>query len=374
MHTPAPLYIKAIFLHIISLACIRCATAQQPPQHNPIPGLRAKLDAAPAKDKILWQYRLAAAALRKGENDIAKTALDTALRQAGENYGTPNPDAAKSRLPTKRESDKPFVGEPYERALANYYRAILYWTDGDIENARALLRTAQLIDSDTAKKTYASDYILFDYLEGLANAKLGAPRAAAEALARARASAAAQKRPALPDYDPGANVLVFVEYSAGPEKSRSGDYGETLAYNIPTHVCTHAKLQIGAQAVELRPYDDIGFQALTHGGRLMDRIVAEKGRLGRKRLLTGLLLGEPILVFTSYSLAKNAKADTRCWDNLPRYLGFAALSLPPGTHAAELTYYDPIGRLYTNHVRRIAITVPEAAAKDTVIFCSMLRE
>jgi hypothetical protein len=30
-----------------------------------------------------------------------------------------------------------FIGEPYERAMAYYYRGLLYWRDGEIDNARA---------------------------------------------------------------------------------------------------------------------------------------------------------------------------------------------------------------------------------------------
>ena len=33
------------------------------------------------------------------------------------------------------ESSKVFIGEPYERAMAYYYRAILYWRDGQPDNA-----------------------------------------------------------------------------------------------------------------------------------------------------------------------------------------------------------------------------------------------
>jgi len=69
---------------------------------------------------------------------------------------------------------KTFLGEPYERVMAYYYRGILYWMDGEPDNARACFRSAQLQDSDTVDKTYASDYALLDYLDGLASLKLGA--------------------------------------------------------------------------------------------------------------------------------------------------------------------------------------------------------
>ena len=58
--------------------------------------------------------------------------------------------------------------------MAYYYRAILYWMDGEPDNARACFRTGQLLDSDAENKTYVGDYALLDYLDGLASVKLAA--------------------------------------------------------------------------------------------------------------------------------------------------------------------------------------------------------
>jgi len=389
---------------------------------------QAQLAAAPKKDKALWQYRLAATALHHDRPDIAKPALDAALATAAANYGAPNPAAAKSRLPRQYESDKPFIGEPYERIMANYYRALLYWADGDLENARALLRNAQLIDSDINNKTRASYFILLDYLEGILAAKLTSSTpnspgthdaAGAAAFARARANAAAQHRPRLPDCDPAANVFLFVDYGDGPLKRPGGDDGEKLAYYLPGYPCSFAKLTINDRTINLPPYDDIGLQAIICDGRLMDKILAEKN--SRKKpyqsvgnafvkagvsvakseipesdkdnigsamrdsamkygLAAVLLLASAPFHTAASNITQTAQADTRCWNNLPRYLSFAALKLPPGTHEAELNFYDPLGRLYFPLTQHLTITVPDPAAlppgarpKDTVIIRSQLR-
>jgi len=424
-HTTLSLLLLAPALWLAS-----CATPPPPapdPNTNTAPATdstataQAQLAAAPEKDRALWQYRLAATALHHDRPDIAKPALDAALATAAANYGAPNAAAAKARHFLGREAGKPFIGEPYERVMANYYRALLYWADGDLGNARALLRTAQLLDSDTVDKTYANDYVLLDYLDGLLTAKLTPqdPAAGAPALARARASTAAQSQLLLPDYDPAANVLIFVEYGKGPLKCPGGDNGEKLAYFLPENLCQSASLSIGGQFIKLAPYDDIGFQAMTRGGRVMDKILARKNSIEKpikavgngltktgaaiatsdawikdakdvKSAIAGamiqyglaatfLVASAPFHIVSSIITAKS-QADTRCWNNLPRYLSFVALKLPPGAHEAELDFYDPLGRKYVTLTQRLTITVPDPAAlppgarpKDIVILRSQLR-
>jgi hypothetical protein len=68
--------------------------------------------------------------------------------------------------------------------MAYFYRGILYWMDGEIDNARACFRSAQFMDSDAENQSYANDYVLLEYLDGFATAKLGGD--GSDALARSR--------------------------------------------------------------------------------------------------------------------------------------------------------------------------------------------
>jgi len=391
-----------------------CTTPPAPPPPPPqiettndplLDTYQQRLASSPAKDRALWEYRLAAAALRRGHPDIAKTALDDALALATANYGNINKAAAKSRGMFQQEASKPFIGEAYERVMANYYRAILYWADAQPDNARALFRNGQLIDSDTLNKQYAGDYILLDYLDGYITARLSRnPASGADALARARASAAAQNRPAPPDYDLAANVMVFVDYSPGPQKTAGGNVGQQLLYNIPPATAASARLTIdGKHDIALPPYDDTGFQAVTRGGRVMDQILANKADFkqtadtvgnaslmgaviasnssySRDAQLTAVALAGVGLISKAISAATQTRADTRYWDTLPRYLSFAALNLPPGEHSATLTFYAPDGRALARQTQRFTITVPAPAAhpfapapQDVIIYRSQLQ-
>jgi hypothetical protein len=260
-----------------------CASAPRPDREIPFAGdhlayHEANIEIASPRNKVLWRYRAAGTAMRRGKRDLAKTHLDDALSAAATAYGQPDSEAAKARRLFKSEAVKPFFGEPYERIMANFYRALLYWADGEPDNARALFRTAALLDSDTVEKTYAADYILLDYLDGFITARLSGnnPGAGADALARARAHAAAQHAPVPPDYDFAANVHLFVEYGRSPLKYAAGPDGERLQFFVRNTPVKHVRLQAAGQTFAIPAYDDLGYQATTRGPRVMDHILGNK--------------------------------------------------------------------------------------------------
>src|SRR6476646_6816332 len=109
--------------------------------------------AIPERDRVLHDYRFAATALRQGKFDEAKARLDDAIARIG-GIITNDAEAAKARGLFTAEATKPFIGEPYERVMAYYYRGILYWRDGEPDNARACFRTAELEDSSSEGEKY----------------------------------------------------------------------------------------------------------------------------------------------------------------------------------------------------------------------------
>lgn len=363
----------------------------------------AHLAAARPKDKVLWEYRVAATAMRRNLFEEARAKLDDALAQAAANYGNVNSEAAKSRRMFRNESDKPFVGEPYERAMASFYRGIIYWSVSEPDNARALMRSAQLLDSDTVDKTYAGDYVLFDYLDGYASEKLGGD--GSDGLARARANARAQGRFSPPDYDRKANVLIFAEYGRGPRKYAGGEYGEQLRFTTDQSRARSARLEIDGRTVQLPAYDDIAFQATSRGGRIMDHVLGNKavfkgttntvgdvalvgaavaasntrrydGSFNRDAQNAAIGLAAIGLLSKIASSATTPEADTRTWDNLPQYISFAALRLAPGEYPATYTLLDASGNAISTRDIKITVPAPDltigAAQQDTIVFLSEL--
>jgi tetratricopeptide (TPR) repeat protein len=364
----------------------------------------------------MWDYRVAAAALRTGDLDQARAKLDDAISRIGGILA--NDEAAKkARGYFSPERSKTFIGEPYERVMAYYYRGLLYWRDGELDNARACFRSAQLIDSVAESENYQSDYVLLDYLDGLASAKLqGDPT---EAFARAEKLA---KHP-LPPYEPDANALFFLEWGNGPRKYAGGDYGEQLRFRVDPSKVRSATLTTLNKTIHFTAWDNLHFQAVTRGGRVMDFILNNKAvfKQGADTVGDVALIGAAVAAENIYkdreppprprrrgkdgkeepepkeppkpeknydaentaialgvigifskitSAATTPQADTRMWDNLPQYLSFGSLRLPPGEHPAMLQFYDAEGRVVENLTRRLTVNIPGDRTGDTVVILS----
>ncbi len=370
----------------VSLLLAGCATTDRP---KPIPltgdpmidGPRAMTN-GPAKDKVLWQYRMAAAAMHRGEFEEAKRLLGDALLSIGGIIGK-DPEARKARSYFNEEARKTFIGEPYERVMAYYYRGILYWMDGEPDNARACFRSAQLEDSDTKDKKYSSDYVLLDYLDGLASAKLAAD--GSDALKRAEEAVRISMPP---PYDKSANLLLFIEYGSGPTKYASGEYAQHLQFEHKPTKIRLAQVQVAGKTYQLRAYDDLYFQATTRGGRVMDHILANKADFkkgtdiaGDVAVVSGLVLATDrdtapagVGLFAAgvfskiMSASTRAEADIRSWDNLPLQLTFAHLQVPHGEHTLQIDFLDEGNRPLAGLTKTVTITVPERG--DKVVYVS----
>ncbi len=372
------------FLFGVVLALAGCATEKAPKAPpftgDPLIDGRNAIQYGPPANKVLWQCKVATIDLRRGDFAEAKTLLDAAIPRIGGIIAN-DADAKKARSLFQSESRKTFIGEPYERVMAYYYRGILYWMDGELDNARACFRSAQFQDADTEKHEYAADYVLLDYLDGYTTAKLGGD--GADELKRAQANA---KNSAPPPYYTKANVMIFLEFGRGPVKWAAGRHEEQLRFRPGPPGAQSVVLKLGAQKFPLIGYDDLYFQATTRGGREMDHILANKAVfknaanvIGDAAIISSVALaghreGEAALAVAGVAIiskilsgAANAEADIRAWDTLPRYLSFAALELPPGQHSVIVDFLDGGGRLLLT--KTVTFTVP-ADKRDVVLFVS----
>jgi hypothetical protein len=146
-------------------------------------------------------------------------------------------------------------------------------------------------------------------------------------------------------------------------------------------------LKLGTQQFPLVAYDDLQWQATTRGGRVMDHILANKavfknategaagvagvtaiGLAHHRQGEAALIAGGVALVAGILSATTTPEADIRAWDNLPRFLTFAALELPPGEHSLAVDFRDASGN--TLSTRTVTFTVPPNSTKDTVLYVS----
>ena len=340
----------------------------------------------PPRDRVLWQYRMAAAAMRQGKFDVAKQNLDEALLTLGGIYGK-DADAKQARGYFHAETRKTFIGEPYERSMAFIYRGIIYWMDGEPDNARACFRSAEFEDSDTEQRQYAGDWVMPDYLDGFITTQLGGD--GSDAFKRAQAAAKGVK---LPPYNPKANAIFFIEFGPGPTKYATGQYKEELRFQAAPSPVTSAELKVASFQIPIAPTDDVNFQATTRGGRVMDHVLGRKAvfksatdTAGNMALMGGLTtaavsnnrtaqeVGLAIalagLVSKVVSAATVPAADIRSWENLPRYLSFANVPLPLGQHVVTVQFLDPSGRVVSNLSKTITLNIT-TTDRDKVVFVS----
>ena len=241
-----------------------------------------------------------------------------------------------------------------------------------------------LQDSDAEKKEFAADYVLLDYLDGLATSKLAGD--GSDSFKRALASAKTVPPPPL---DSSANVLFFVEMGRGPTKYATGEYAQELRFRQGHSDSRVARIVVGNQTVIANALDDLSFQATTRGGRVMDHILANKAvfksttdTLGNVALISGLILSQNKgtqeaglgiaaagLLSKIISSATTPTADTRAWENLPQYLGFASAHLPPGQYSARIEFSDSSASPTARTTRLATFTVTDPR-KDIVIFVS----
>jgi hypothetical protein len=69
-----------------------------------------------------------------------------------------------------------------------------------------------------------------------------------------------------------------------------------------------------------------------------------------------------------FSAATIPAADTRTWDNLPQYLGFASFQSAPGARELEFEFLGNDGQPIAGRTQ--TLTVQVESGKDTVVFVS----
>ncbi|KAF0137569.1 MAG: hypothetical protein FD153_1647 [Rhodospirillaceae bacterium] len=144
---------------------------------------------------------------------MAAEFFDEALSVIETAYAS-NQDAQLARHLFVREASKDFRGEPYERAMAYYYRGLLYMRASDYENAGASFKSGVLQDALAEKEEYQADFSLLMLLEGWASHCRGQQSQVQEICAEFKA----HNRFRFPPPVDGHNTLILVETGWSPIK------------------------------------------------------------------------------------------------------------------------------------------------------------
>ena len=183
-------------------------------------GVFGKVVTEGERNHVLNRLRAGVAAMDAGHGALAARAFDEVLLTIETLYGG-DEEAAKARGLFSAEDRKVFRGEPYERAMAYYYRGILHLKDGDYENARASFKSGSLQDTLAEQEEFQQDFALLEYLEGWASQCNGDVDLASEAYTVARRHDNALAIPHAED-----NLLVLAELGYAPVKYAAGEHGE----------------------------------------------------------------------------------------------------------------------------------------------------
>jgi len=333
------------------------------------------------RDFVLHRMETASKAMKANRKSEAALALDETISSIESVFGF-DEAAAKARSTWHEEGCKVFKGEPYERAMAYYYRGLLYLDQGDVDNARACFKGGLLQDTIAEETQYRCDFALLMMLQYWTSLHLKD----ADDMAAVRKELAAV-RPALRLPPDGHNVLFLAETGTSPRKLPDGVGGYKLVYRRGKYFTeTKARLVLGDTGGRpMQQVENIFFQATTRGGRVVDSILEGKAVFQQnmtdigKRLSdmgnTAVVLapmsrghtakwgnigaGLSILGAGMQLVAMNAKprADTRYWHGLPDAVHASTARLPAGTHSGTIQFLDRSGRLVPGLSKTFTVSV-----------------
>jgi tetratricopeptide (TPR) repeat protein len=361
-----------VILMTAALVSTGCSSVQQHEREREIPPgrMEAYLSNKPLElhrfyEKVLTQgprnavlnhMRAGLAAMDIGAWNTAERSFDKAIAGIEAVYAE-SEQAEKARSTWVKENYKAFKGEPYERAMAYYYRGLLYLREGAYDNARAAFKGGLLQDTLAAQETFSQDVALLAYLSGWASRCNGDPDLAAQAFAEAQDYNAALDPP--PE---GADLLLIGETGLAPRKVAVGKHDQAIAFERAEGARDReVEVDLADREVALTEAEDVFFQASTRGGRKIEKVLegqaqfkdttdavgdaAVAGGLATMAYGTddaaaaGLAVVAVGLIAKGVAAATRPEADLRAWDNLPEKVHLAALATAEESPAERATAY-----------------------------------
>ena len=329
------------------------------------------------RNAIVNEMRIGLAATELGAREAAMEAFDHVLQSIESVYANTE-TAASARKLWNAEAYKDFKGEPYERAMAYYYRGLLYLREGDYENARASFKGGLLQDAFAEEEQNRSDFALLTFLEGWASRCAGSESLAADSFAETTKLKPELRAPARSH-----NVLLLAETGTAPVKFGDGPKRSLLKFRRGTGFNeAGARFEVGGQTIAGFPVEDIYVQASTRGGRPVDHILAGKVTFKETAATTGTVLktvgvatlaagaarrsneatiAGGVLTIAGFiaqgvSDAVRPEADARYWDNLPDGVHVATLGLPPASASVQVGFVDASGQVLERLTKTTEIT------------------
>ncbi|TAE32380.1 MAG: hypothetical protein EAY65_07100 [Alphaproteobacteria bacterium] len=332
---------------------------------EPLQRLYARIPKEGDRNVVLNQNRIGLAAFQLGEYALAAEALDSSIAKVEAIYAD-NEAAEKARSVFFKENAKEYKGDAYERTMLYYYRGLTYMASGDYENARASFKAAMLQDSFAEEAEYRADFASIAFLEGWTSQCLADTAQATERYKEATTLNEHIVPPSSKD-----NLLVIYEAGAAPIKKRDDEQLEALVYERGTSPnVQQVGFMVNGKNTTLFAAEDVYWQAITRGGREIDKVLRGKadfkegasavgelsvatattgvsmmndfvaqgheGAAGAAGVVSGVALLAGLVAKAAESSAQ-IDADIRYWDNLPNILYIATANVPYGTNSVQIS-------------------------------------
>jgi tetratricopeptide (TPR) repeat protein len=318
---------------------------------------------------VLNNCRLGSAALANYDLDEAEAAFLKAyevINSVGVNQGGRSIGAT-----LVAEKIKIWKGEPYERAMANFYLGLVYYIRHDYNNARAAFENAlfklrdygESKDKNDEYRTVESNFALACIMLGRCYQRLGR-----DDLAKANFDRAAELHNWLspladPRIEGDSNVLIIADFGHGPKKYTSSDGSIVGLGPTPQEVGPVPPPQV---IVDGKPYNlqgtnrppvDLLALAQDRKWQSIDTIRAVKSAVGSGLIAAGAIdnaynnsydhhhhdnTGTDLaLIGAGLLLKASSQADVRQWEMLPRTSFVLPLHLSPGKHDVTVQFPQP---------------------------------
>ena len=325
--------------------------------------LAAKTD----EDYVLNNVRLGSASLVDYDLSEAEAAFYRAYEVI--NSVNVNDGGRSAAAVFLAEKLKVWKGEPFERAMTNFYLGVIYYIQQDYSNARAAFENAlfKLRDYGEAGpkgdeyREVESNFSIAYIMLGKCWLKLGN-----EEKARDMFSRVTQLRPDLRnllDWErmERSNVLLIVDYGQGPQKVLEYDNSVVGFVPHPTQVgpVPRPVVRVNGQVVHINGVGpapvDLLEMAQDRRWQSIDTIRVLKSVLGTGLMAAGAYQGTKehpdagsaaALLIGGALLKATATGDVRHWEMLPRSVFIVPLYLPPGRHNVAVSFNDGSGQTW----------------------------
>lgn len=269
------------------------------------------------RDRVLNEAMAGLAALELSQTKTAQRLLSDAQALIETIYAN-DPAANRARSNFVPEAHKDFKGDPYERAMVGYYLALADFSDGDLDNARADLRFAEIQDTLSASETFQSDMVIMPFIRGWLYNCSGRSAQAQDEFDVVKKAKPGIKIPAAAD-----NVLLIAEVGQAPGKIATGRHQEELRYaRRDDGRIRGVTFTQGSQLLVGQQIEDVYWQAATRGGRAVDKILA--GKASFRDTAEGIATGAAVFAHITSDLARNA-AWRKDNDDAGQYAGLSLL-------------------------------------------------